>query len=305
MPLRLTADAARLRTLKGIGWMVLTGLLFTSVTGVVRHLGSDLPATEAAFIRYVFGLILVAPALVQFRAKVPTPGTLGVYILRGAAHGFAVILWFFAMARIPIAEVTAIGYTTPIFTTLGAVLFFRERLGTHRLLVVAAGFAGAAVVLRPGFQVIQIGSLAQLAAAPLFAISFLLAKRLTRTESPSQIVLMLSIFCTLTLMPGALWQWQTPTPVELFWLFMTAVFATGGHYALTRAFAAAPMTVTQPVSFLQLVWATALGILVFDERLDPFILLGGGIIVTAVSYITHHEAKLSGRGGIRPDQSRR
>ncbi len=302
MPLDGIADPRRLGTFKGIAWMVLTGLLFTSVMGIVRHLGSNLPAAEAAFIRYVFGLVLVAPALLQLKARMPPPTTLAVYVLRGAAHGTAVILWFYAMARIPIAEVTAIGYTTPIFTILGAALFLGERLQPRRVLAVAAGFLGAAIILRPGFQAIQIGSLAQLAAAPLFAVSFLLAKRLTRTESPYQIVLMLSVFCTLALLPAALWQWQAPTAVELFWLFLTAVFATAGHYALTRAFEAAPISVTQPISFLQLVWATLLGIVAFDERLDPFILLGGGIIVTAISYVSHREAKLAGLAARRPDR---
>ena len=103
------------------------------------------------------------------------------------------------------------------------------------------------------------------------------------------IVGMLSIFCTLFLLPGALLVWQTPTYEEVFWLTLTAIFATAGHYTLTRAFQAAPITVTQPVGFLQLVWAMLLGTLLFDEAVDPFIILGGGIIVLSTSYIAHRE----------------
>jgi drug/metabolite transporter (DMT)-like permease len=218
-----------------------------------------------------------------------------IYIGRGFVHGIAVMLWFYAMARIPIAEVTALGYTAPIFVTLGAAFFFGETLHARRIMAVVAGFAGAMIILRPGFQEISSGQLAQLTAAPLFAASFLLAKGLTRAVSPILIFGMLSLFCTLTLLPGAILQWREPTLEEVAWLGLTAAFATAGHYTLTRAFAAAPLTVTQPVGFLQLVWAALLGILVFGEALDPFVFIGGGIVVAAVTYISHREAAAARR----------
>ena len=196
---------------------------------------------------------------------------------------------------LPIAEVTALGYTAPIFVTLGAAYFFGETLHARRIMAVVIGFVGAMIILRPGFQEISSGQLAQLTAAPLFAASFLLAKGLTREFSAVLIVAMLSLFCTLTLLPGAILQWRDPTLEEVLWLGLVAVFATAGHYTLTRAFAAAPLTVTQPVGFLQLVWAAALGMLVFGETLDPFVFLGGGIVVAAVSYISHREAAAARR----------
>ena len=201
-----------------------------------------------------------------------------------------VILWFYAMARIPIAEVTALGYTAPIFVTVGAAFFFGERLHFRRIAAVAVAFLGTLVILRPGFHEISAGQIAQLCAAPLFAASFLFAKRLTDDEDPVTIVIMLSIFCTLTLLPGAVINWVTPTLWEVFWLAMTAVVATLGHYTMTRAIRAAPLTVTQPVTFLQLVWATALGIAFFGEPMEPFVLIGGGIVVAAITFISHREA---------------
>ncbi len=222
--------------------MLSAGLLFVAVTVMVRHLGSDLPAVEAAFIRYLFGLIFLIPVMLRMRWRSLSRENLGVYSLRGLAHGAAVMLWFFAMARIPLAEVTAIGFTTPIFTTIGAMLIFHEKLRARRIMAIVIGFLGMLIILRPGFESIEIGSLAQLVAAPCFAISFLFTKRLTRTENASEILLMLSIFCTLALLPGALLYWRTPTPVELGWLALVAVFATAGHYAMTRAIAYAPLS---------------------------------------------------------------
>jgi drug/metabolite transporter (DMT)-like permease len=205
------------------------------------------------------------------------------------------MLWFFAMARIPLSEVTAIGFSTPVFTALGAILIFREQVRARRIMAIAAGFIGTLIILRPGFTSIEAGSLAQLIAAFFFAGSFLLTKRMTQSESSEDILVMLSIFCTLALLPGALYFWREPTWLEIAWLALVALFATAGHYAITRAIAAAPLTVTQPLSFMQLIWAIGIGYWVFDEVPDNWVIIGASIIVGAVSYLTHREAQAARR----------
>ena len=150
--------------LRGIGWMLLSGLLFVAVTGIVRHLGTDMSPMQAAFIRYAFGLVLMTPLLLRLGARGrrrTASRRLGLHALRGLIHGIGVMLWFYAMARIPIAEVTALGFTAPIFTTLGAVLFLGERLHARRMGAVLVAFGGAMIILRPGFQEISAGALAR------------------------------------------------------------------------------------------------------------------------------------------------
>jgi drug/metabolite transporter (DMT)-like permease len=299
MPVTSAKIVEKDRTLEGIFWMIVTGLCFAAVTGTVRYLGSNLPAVEAAFIRYFIGCFLMAPVIFKLSRMKTSPGLLGGFAIRGLVHGIAVIMWFYAMARIPMAEVTAIGYTSPIFVTIGAALFLGEKLHIHRIIGVLIGLVGAVIILRPGFQEISIGQLAQLTAAPLFAISFLIAKKLTEHTGPNEIVAMLTIFCTLVLLPGAVMQWQTPTLNEVSWLTVTAIFATFGHYTFTKALQAAPISVTQPISFLQLVWATLLGIAMFDEAIDPYVILGGGVIIISATYIAHREARTA-KGRITP-----
>ncbi len=282
--------------LRGIGWMLLSGFLFVGVTGIVRHLGTDMNPTQAAFIRYVFGLFLVVPLWLRlggggvFSGRRIWGRRLGLHALRGLVHGIGVMLWFYAMARIPIAEVTALGFTAPIFTTIGAALFLGERLRARRIGAVLVAFGGAMIILRPGFEVVSAGALAQLTAAPLFAVSMLIAKKMTETESSASIVAHLSVFVTLALLPGALMVWRTPTGEELGWLFLTAIFATLMHLAMTQAFKIADITVTQPFSFLQLVWATLLGYFVFAEQPEIWVWIGGGTIVASATYIAHREA---------------
>jgi len=285
--------------LRGIGWMMLSGVMFVAVTGIVRHLGTDMSPIQAAFIRYIFGLILLIPLLLRLgnawlSAGAPLPARrLGLHALRGLVHGTGVMLWFYAMARIPIAEVTAIGFTGPIFATIGAALFLGERLRARRIGAVLVAFGGAIIILRPGFEEVSMGALAQLTAAPLFAISILIAKKLTETESSPAIVAYLSIFVTIALLPGALMSWRTPTLEELGWLFLTAVFATLMHLTMTQAFRVADIMVTQPIVFLQLVWATLLGYYVFAERPEIWIWIGGALIVASATYIAHREAVAS------------
>ena len=279
--------------MQGIAWMVLTTFTFVFVTGIIRYLGSSLPAAESAFIRYAFGLIIMAPAIWKLAKRPPPKSLIKIGALRSLAHTGGVILWFYAMARIPIAEVTAIGYVTPIFVTIGAAIFLGERLRIRRVMGVLAGLIGAMIILRPGFNEISIGQLAQLSAAPLFATSYLMAKSLSGKASPQTIVAMLTVFCTLFLLPPALMDWQTPSSNELIWLFITAIGATLGHYSMTKALAAAPISVTQPITFLQLIWATALGILMFNEPIDPFVMLGGAIIVGAATFISYRESKVA------------
>ncbi|WP_372837950.1 DMT family transporter [Phaeovulum sp.] len=283
------------RPVAGVLWMLATGLNFVAVTGIVRYLGTDLPAAQSAFIRFAFGLAFLAPTLVLTLQRGFAPGALQLFALRGALHTLAVVLWFFAMARIPVAEVTAIGYLNPIVVTLGAALFFGEKLALRRVLAIGVAIAGALVVLRPGLRAIEPGHWSQLGAAVSFGLSYLVAKRLTGIAPAGAVVAMMSLTVTIGLAPFAFWVWVPVGLAQLGWLGLVAVFATAGHYCMTRAFACAPMTVTQPVTFLQLIWATLLGALVFGEAVDPMVIIGGALIIGSISYITWREAQIKRR----------
>lgn len=273
-------------------WMVATGLAFVTVTAIVKHLGGRVPAAQAAFLRYALGLVFVIPVLPALRQLQLSRSVAMSFGLRGVVHTVGVALWFFAMARIAIAEVTAMNYLTPVLVTLGAALFLGERFAVRRLLAVLMALVGAIIILRPGFRDLDPGHFAMLGTAVCFASSFLLAKRLAGVAAAPVVVALLSITVTIGLAPLAALVWVPVALTDLAWLFLTAAFATFGHYAMTRAFAAGPMAVTQPVTFLQLIWAVLLGLLVFGEPLDGWVILGGAVIFVSVSYIAWREAQL-------------
>lgn len=283
----------------GVLWMILTGLCFVAVTAAVKQGASELPAPMSAFLRYVLGLVFIVPIMGALRSAKLTRRQYRLFAMRGVVHSFAVCLWFYAMTRITIAEVTAMNYMTPIYITLAAAIFLGERVAAVRFLAIGVAFVGALIILRPGFREISDGHIAMIFTAIFFAISYLAAKRMADELPASIVVAMLSITVTIGLFPLALLVWHWPSLQETAWMFLVAVLATGGHYSMTRAFAAAAVSVTQPVTFLQLVWSVLVGALLFGEGFDFWVIFGGALIILAASFIAIREAVLKRRSNKR------
>ena len=269
--------------------MLLTGLLFVGVTAIVKHVGTDLPPAQSAFLRYVTGLVFVIPLIKLIKKANLSRNELTLFAWRGLAHSIGVILWFYAMAILPMAEVTAMGYLSPIYVTIGAALFLGERIAALRILAIFAAILGVLIILRPGFREISFGHISMLLNGILFALSYLIAKVMADKVEPLVVVGMLSIFVTIGLAPWAFWVWVTPTLSQLGWTFLLAIFATAGHYTMTLALRAAPISVTQPITFLQLVWSVLMGVLVFNEGFDKWVIIGALIIVFSISFIMWRE----------------
>lgn len=274
------------RTLEGVLWMLASGLCFVGVNSIVRALGTELPAAQSAFLRFAFGVLFLLPVLPGLWRQGLPPGAMPLILWRGVVHVAAVLFWFYAMARIPLAHVTAIGYLNPVILVLAGTLLMGEVMTGKRAFALVLALCGTLIVLRPGVEEVQPGHLAQMAAAVCFAGSYIYAKKLSAFVPASVVVALLSVTVAAGLLPIALWVWVPVPMLHLVGLAVVAILATGGHYLMTRAFSAAPFAVTQPVIFLQLVWATQMGWLVFGEPVDPWVLLGGGLIIGAISWVT-------------------
>jgi drug/metabolite transporter (DMT)-like permease len=288
---------AQSRPLLAVGLMLLTGLLFVGMTATVKHIGQDVPPAQSAFLRFAFGLVYVLPVLPALRRAGFGRADWPVYGARGLLHTLGVLCWFYAMTAITLAEVTAMNYLIPVYVALGAALFLGEGLRLRRMAAIAAAVLGAMIILRPGFRELSGGHLAMIGTAVFLAASYLIAKRLTGRAPASVVVAMLSVTVTLGLAPVAAMVWVPIGPREVAWLFATATFATAGHYTMTLAFMAAPISVSQPVTALQLVWAVTLGAVVFGEPVDFYVVLGGAVIAASVIFIALREHQLRGREG--------
>ena len=150
--------------------MVVTTILFVGVTATVRYLEGEVPAPQAAFLRYAIGTLLLTPSLISLAKFRPGKPLLQKFVLRGLVHSIGVTLWFYAMSVMPVAEVTAIGFLTYIFVSIGACIFLKERLHKHRLTAILFSFVGAMIILRPGFKIIENGQIGMLMATVVFTV---------------------------------------------------------------------------------------------------------------------------------------
>jgi len=271
--------------------MLAATAVMTCMHASVRHVSDGLHPFEIAFFRNLFGLLTVMPIAWGGGVAGLTSRQPGVHLLRSLFGIFAMLSWFYSLSVVPIADATALSFTAVIFGSVGAALFLGERMRVRRWTAVAVGLTGALVILRPGFEEVDAGSLLVLFSSVCWASALLTVKRLSRTDSTVCIVTWNSLLLTLLSLPAALAVWQWPSPVELGWLALIGGLATVGHLAMTSAFKAADASVVFPVDYTRLVWASLLGYLVFGDPLDAWTWVGGTIIFASTTYIALRERK--------------
>ncbi|MEJ0015574.1 MAG: DMT family transporter [Acetobacteraceae bacterium] len=202
------------------------------------------------------------------------------------------LLWFMALPHLPLAETTAIGFTGPIFVMIGAVLCFGERMIWARWISALIGFAGVLIVVWPKLSgTTGYYSLVMLASAPLFAVSQLITKALTRRDRTEVIVVWQCLTISLFSFPLALLHWVWPSPVQCVWFLAAGILGSCAHYCSTQAFRVTDVSATQTVRFLELIWAALMGFAVFGDMPTSSTLLGGLVIFAATTWITRREAR--------------
>ena len=277
-------------TVRGLLWSAASGALFCVLNALMRALALQLDPMQAQFLRYLFGFLVLLPLLARYGLAAYRPRHLGGQFLRGAVHTVGLVLWFVALPRIPLADMTAIGFTGPLFIMIGAWLFLREPMRWERWLATALGFGGVLIVVGPRLS----GSggwyhLLMLASAPVFAASFLITKALTRTEGAGTIVLWQAISVTLFSLPLALPVWQSPSAAQWLGFALCGLLGSAGHYCLTRSFSVADISATQSVKFLELLWSAALGWMLFADVPTQSTLVGGAVISAATLWVARRE----------------
>ena len=280
---------------QAILWTIAAGLAFTALNAVVRELTLQVPALQAQFLRYLFGLLVLLPLVAWHGPSRYRPQAVGGQFVRGALHTAGLCLWFMALPRIPLADTTAIGFTTPLFIMVGAWLFFREPMRWERWLATVLGFAGVLVVVGPRVDWSGQGPglyhLVMLASAPVFAASFLVTKALTRYESTGTIVLWQCLTITLMSAPMAWSVWQPVSVSQLLGFLVCGLLGSLGHYCLTRGIREADLSATQTPKFLELVWAGLLGWAMFSEVPSGSTLAGGLVISAATLWLARRESR--------------
>ena len=280
--------------------MILAMLMFTMMGIFIRLSSAFLPVLEIVFFRNFLALLILAPILIRRGAASIRMNRPKLFFWRALINFIGMLSGFTAVTLIPLAEMTALTFTSPIFVTIGAALFLGEAIRLRRMAAIAVGFLGALVILRPGLVEVSTGAMLALISALTIAIASLIVKKMTETESASAIVFwMVMMQAPIALVP-TLFVWQWPTAEAWLYLWGMALSGTAAHMLLTRAFGMVEITSLQPLEFTKLPFAVVLAWMVFGEWPDIWIWLGGSVIFASTAYITRREA-LSQRNAPPPD----
>lgn len=277
---------------QGLLWAMLSGLLFTLLNTILRTLALQLHPLQVQFLRYVAAVVIMLPWIARAGLAAYVPRRIGGQFARGAVHALGLMLWFAALAEIPLAATTAIGFTQPVFIMLGAYLFLRETMRWERWVAAAVSLAGVLTVVGPNLA----GSggaynLLMLVSSPVFALSYLLTKALTRHERVEVIVFWQAATVSIFSLPLALWFWQAPGLWQWLGFLAAGMLGVLGHYSLTRAFSVADISATQSMKFLDLVWAAVMGWFVFGDVPSRYTVIGGAMICAATAWIGFRESR--------------
>jgi drug/metabolite transporter (DMT)-like permease len=265
-------------------------LSFSGMAVSGRELSADLGTFEILFLRSAVGLVIVAVILsrdgwAQVRTAKP-----GLHVLRNLAHYGGQFGWFYGLALIPLAQVFAIEFTLPIWVAILAIPILGERMSAGRVWAIALGFLGVLVILRPGFEIVTIGALAVFAAAFCYAVSHTLTRKLAGTETPMSILFYMTVIqLPLGLFP-ALSNWVWPKLADWPWVVVVGVTALSAHYCMARALKLAEATVVVTLDFMRLPLIMVVGLALYGEALDPWIIIGAGIIFVGV-YVNLRDAE--------------
>ncbi|MBT5265884.1 MAG: DMT family transporter [Rhodospirillaceae bacterium] len=275
--------------------MMLAMTFFASMSVFIRMSAKELDPLEVVFFRNFLALLFMLPWIARRGVGVMRTKRIGLYSIRALINIFGMAAGFTALTMIPLAEATALSFTTPLFVTIGAVLVFGEAIRARRISALLIGFAGTLIVLRPGVEAISLGALLTIGNAVVIAVTTLIVKTLTKTESPATIVAYMALLQSPLALIPALFVWQWPTAETYVWLTLLAGAGTLGHICWTRACSMVELTQLQPLDFIRLPLVALAAFIMFAETPTIWTWIGGAVIFSSTAYITHREAMIARR----------
>ena len=277
---------------RGIAFMIIAVTFFNLKDGIAKYLSATYPIIELVFFQYIVMLVIILP-IVVFRGGWHSLATKHPYslLLRGTIGVVAVGLLFAAVSQIPIADAYAISFISPIVVTILSPFLLGENVGIRRWFAVATGFGGVLLVIQPGFEEFQTGSLIAISAGVMFGLYGIVTRKLTQQELP-QIMMVYTSFVGVVgvsaFLPAI---WVTPQLVHGGIIVAMGVLATVGHAFMVYSYAAAPAVVVTPFLYTSMIAATIQGYFIFGDFPNFIAWIGISTIIACGIYTTLREAK--------------
>jgi len=262
-------------------------LMAVSARQLLAHMGPF----EVVLMRSIVMLAIILALVPRAGLAALATHRFGLHLLRNSVHFFGQWAWVFSIGALPLATVFAIEFTMPVWTTVLAVVFLKERISSARVVALVLGLAGVLVILRPGFGFAQAAAFVTLACSLAYAASLILTKRLTTTDAPLAVLFWMSVIQLPMGLVASLPQWVQPTAADLPWIVLVGIGSYTAHYCLTRALKIADASVVVGIDFVRLPLIAVLGAVFYNEALDPMVFVGAAIIFAGTYYSVSRESR--------------
>jgi drug/metabolite transporter (DMT)-like permease len=282
------------RPIRGMALMLASTLSVVGMNVSIRAVAADIHVFEIAFFRNLFGALIFLPVLFRTEANPLRARRFGLLTFRAALNTVAMLAFFFALTLIPLTEVTALSFTTPLFASFLAIAVLGEAMSRRRCIGLAVGLVGALVILRPGVQEIGLGPILVVLSSATWACALMCIKILTRTESALTIALYAALMQVPLAFVASLFYWVWPSWTQLGLLALVGGLGGFAQLCLTQSFRDADTTLVLPVDFTKLIWAGLAGFLLFAEIPDLWTVVGAAVVFGAVFHMAWRER---GEGG--------
>nr|WP_246105197.1 DMT family transporter [Rhodoligotrophos appendicifer] len=276
--------------MKGVLLIVIATVFFTCSDMSAKYLTQDLPAIEIAWIRYVVFCAIVIPlALMKGGRQVLSTRRPGQQIMRGLCMVLSTILFLFGLGHLSVADATAINFVSPVFITALAIPLLGETVGLRRWVAAAIGLVGVLIIVQPGSSAFQLAALFPVAAAATWALAAIATRIMSATESP-QTTLVYSAGTGLVVLTAAVFfEWTTPTWGQLGVGVLVGLFSTIAHWLFILSYRHATASMLAPFSYIQIIWASGLGFLIFGAIPSVGTYIGAAVIAASGLYTAHRE----------------
>ncbi len=281
-----------------VAWMFGALISFAVMAVSVRELSGSMHAFQMLFLRSVIAIPILA-AVLSFKGwgRLRTPRITG-HVFRNIIHFTGQVFWILGITLLPLATVSAIEFTTPIWGALLAILFLGEKMHRGRWIALTVGFIGTLVILRPGLEVISTGAIIMLGCTFCFGATNTVTKWLTRTDDALTI---LFYMVTMQAVLGAVASLTVWTPIQFAdwpWLLVLGLSGLSAHYSLTHALSAADATFIMPFDFLRLPLIAVVAFLLYTEPFEIMTFVGAALIFAGNYYGLTQERRLARAGGV-------
>ena len=277
------------KNVKGIILALIASFCAVLMSVFLKFAQVDTNVFSVGFMRFFFGFLLILPFIIKSKFKIYNTENLKFHITRSIINVPMMILGFAALMYIPLDQIKAIGFLSPILVVILSIIFLKERIYLIRTFSLILGFIGVIIILRPGIIEISIGAYMVLTSTFLWSTVIIITKYMSKSDSPMTIITYQYTFVSIFTLPLAIVYWSNISLTSVFYSLMAAIVGTVLHLCINTSYKMASLTVLQPVWFSQLLWATIFSLILFNESIDYFTYIGGSLVFISVLIITYRE----------------